>query len=58
MCAELSPFILLGMGVDVVFIMVKSYDIIMQREPGLSMPEAFGKLMGTAGLSVQVRAVI
>ncbi len=53
-CAELSPFILLGMGIDVMFILVKSFDIIVQREPWLTLPEAFSKLMSTAGLSVQV----
>jgi hypothetical protein len=29
--AELSPFILLGMGVDVLFILGKSYDVIMRE---------------------------
>lgn len=123
---QLSPFILLGMGVDVVFILVKvggcrfgwhalcyivgqvvqsnlpmctppwmnlphphggchaatptchacaapspdraaapscllqppplpqSHEIIVQRAPGVSMEDAFGQLMRTAGLSVQV----
>jgi hypothetical protein len=26
---ELSPFILLGMGIDVIFILGKAYDVIM-----------------------------
>lgn len=51
---QLSPFILLGMGLDVAFILVKAYDIIIQREPWLTLPESFGKLMSTAGTSVQV----
>mmetsp|Transcript_34827 Transcript_34827/g.88256 ORF Transcript_34827/g.88256 Transcript_34827/m.88256 type:complete len:913 (-) Transcript_34827:778-3516(-) len=51
---QLSPFILLGMGIDVVFILQKSYDIIVEREPWLAPPEAFARLMSTAGLSVQV----
>lgn len=56
MFAELSPFILLGMGVDVMFILSKGYDIIIEREPWLTLPEAFTRLMSTAGLSVQVCA--
>ncbi|GFH08868.1 uncharacterized protein HaLaN_03903 [Haematococcus lacustris] len=51
---QLSPFILLGMGIDVLFILIKSYEIIVQREPGLSLEASFSKLMSTAGLSVQV----
>ncbi|KAJ9526088.1 hypothetical protein QJQ45_009538 [Haematococcus lacustris] len=31
-----------------------SYEIIVQREPGLSLEASFSKLMSTAGLSVQV----
>ena len=54
---QLSPFILLGMGVDVIFIMVKAYDILVHREPGLTLGQAFGQLMATAGLSVQVTLV-
>ena len=54
---QLSPFILLGMGVDVIFILVKAYDIIVHREPGLTLGQAFGQLMATAGLSVQVTLV-
>ena len=54
---QLSPFILLGMGVDVIFIMVKAYDILVHREPGLTLDQAFGQLMATAGLSVQVTLV-
>ncbi len=30
-------------------------DVIIQREPWLTLPEAFSKLMSTSGLSVQVR---
>jgi hypothetical protein len=44
----------MGMGIDVIFILVKSYDIIIQREPWLTLEESFAKLMRTAGLSVQV----
>jgi patched 1 protein len=42
------------MGVDVMLVLVKSYEIIMQRQPYLTLQESFGKLMGTSGLSVQV----
>jgi patched 1 protein len=41
-------------GLDVCFILIKSYDIIIQREPWLTLPESFSKLMSTAGLSVQI----
>lgn len=56
MCFELqlAPFILIGVGVDVLFILVKAYDIIIYRDPTLTINAAMGQLMATAGVSVQV----
>jgi hypothetical protein len=36
------------------FILTKAYDVIIAREPWLTLPESFSKLMSTAGLSVMV----
>ncbi|KAG1663695.1 hypothetical protein FOA52_013263 [Chlamydomonas sp. UWO 241] len=49
---QLSPFILVGMGVDVLFVLVKSYEIIVERTPSMTMSAAFGQLMATSGVSV------
>ncbi|KAG1663694.1 hypothetical protein FOA52_013262 [Chlamydomonas sp. UWO 241] len=51
---QLSPFILIGMGVDVLFVLVKSYEIIVERTPSMTMSAAFGQLMATSGVSVVI----
>eukprot|EP00798_Chlamydomonas_sp_ICE-L_P007447 gene7447-587_t len=51
---QTTPFIILGMGVDVIFVLVKSYEIIIARQPGMTLAAAMYKMMSTAGVSVQV----
>ena len=52
-CHSVPPCV---QGIDMLFILTKAYDIIIQREPGSTLGDAFGQFMATAGLSTQVSA--
>ncbi|KAG2453756.1 hypothetical protein HYH02_001967 [Chlamydomonas schloesseri] len=52
--AQTLPFILLGLTVDVMFILTKGYDSLVVEHPAASMQARFRRLMSTAGTSVVV----
>lgn len=54
---ETLPFILNGIGLDVIFILVKGLDELDYHQPGLSLEQRFQRLMETAGLSVLVVSI-
>ena len=48
------PFLLLGVGVDDMFVIVNSYDLV---DPTLDLPTRIGRTMATAGASITVTSM-
>jgi len=54
MLDEVLPFILLGVAVDCMFILTKSYDVEAAENPSHTLKQRMTKVLSSAGLSVQV----
>ncbi|XP_062583779.1 protein patched homolog 1-like isoform X2 [Saccostrea cucullata] len=54
---SILPFLLLGIGVDDMFVIVGSYQSLSHHELGLPLPQRMGKLLRHAGVSILVTSV-
>lgn len=52
MLTQVLPYILLGVAIDMMFILVNAYEAIMDKDPDATMATHLGELMSTAGMSV------
>ena len=57
MWSQVLPFILLGIGVDDIFVMVRSVEEVDEMHPGLAIPERFRKALNLGGMSITVTSV-
>ncbi|XP_023344213.1 protein patched homolog 2 [Eurytemora carolleeae] len=48
------PFLLLGIGIDNIFVITQAYDTLESSGVPLSLGKRFGKTMGHAGVAVSV----
>ena len=51
------PFLMLGIGIDDMFVLVQSYENLTKEELKLSLEERFGKALSYAGMAVSVTSV-
>ncbi|XP_062601195.1 patched domain-containing protein 3-like, partial [Saccostrea cucullata] len=54
---SILPFLLLGIGVDDMFVIVGSYQSLSHHELSLPLPQRMGKLLRHAGVSILVTSV-
>lgn len=54
---QVLPFILLGIGVDDLFVILRSLEEVDERHPGIAMDLRFRKVLNGAGLSVSVTSL-
>eukprot|EP00892_Ulva_mutabilis_P004763 jgi/Ulvmu1/2659/UM014_0114.1 len=54
---QVLPFILLGIGVDDLFVIIRSLEEVDELHPGLDMESRFRKVLNGAGLSVSVTSL-
>ena len=54
---QVLPFILLGIGVDDLFVIIRSLEEVDELHPGLPMETRFRKVLNGAGLSVSVTSL-
>ena len=51
------PFLMLGIGIDDMFVLVQSYENLTKEEKKLSLEERFGKALSYAGMAVSVTSL-
>ena len=51
------PFLMLGVGIDDMFVLVKGYDNLSEDEKNLPVPERFAKTLSVSGMAVSVSSV-
>lgn len=51
------PFILLGIGVDDIFVLVRSVEEVDEQHADLPLPERFEKALNLGGMSITVTSV-
>ena len=51
------PFLMLGVGIDDMFVLVKGYDNLSEDEKNLPLPERFAKTLSVSGMAVSVSSV-
>lgn len=54
---QILPFILLGIGVDDIFVLVRSVEEVDEQHPNLPLPERFRKALNLGGMSITVTSV-
>ena len=54
---SILPFLMLGVGIDDMFVLVQSYENLSDEEKKLPLPERFAKAMSYAGMAVSVTSV-
>jgi len=51
------PFLMLGIGIDDMFVLVQSYENLTKEERKMSLEDRFGKALSYAGMAVSVTSV-
>ena len=51
------PFLMLGIGIDDMFVLVQSYENLTKEELKLSLEDRFGRALSHAGMAVSVTSV-
>ena len=54
---QILPFILLGIGVDDIFVLVRSVEEVDEQQPHLPLPDRFRKALNLGGMSITVTSV-
>ena len=54
---SILPFLMLGVGIDDMFVLVQSYENLTEEEKKEDLPERFGKTLSYAGMAVSVTSV-
>ena len=54
---SILPFLMLGVGIDDMFVLVQSYENLTMEELKLSLEDRFGKALSHAGMAVSVTSV-
>jgi hypothetical protein len=54
---QILPFILLGIGLDDIFVLVRSVEEVNELHPNLPLPERFEKALNLGGMSITVTSV-
>ena len=54
---SILPFLMLGVGIDDMFVLVQSYENLSEEEKKLPLPERFAKTLSYAGMAVSVTSV-
>lgn len=54
---QVLPFILLGIGVDDIFVLVRSVAEVDELQPGLPIPDRFRKALNIGGMSITVTSL-
>lgn len=57
MIVQVQPFLLLGIGVDDIFVIVRSVEEVNKAHPRLPVPERIRKALNIGGMSITVTSV-
>lgn len=54
---QILPFILLGIGVDDIFVLVRSVEEVDEQYPGLPLTDRFRRALNLGGMSITVTSL-